>query len=387
MGRQIAGWAVVLLAMAGLACPEQDPTIRFGAIVSLGDDPGGAGQSIKNAIELAVEAVQAEGGIEIDGERQPLALILRDAKGSAEIATRIAREFIDSDIQAVVGPYLSHVTLGVAPLFQEAGVVLLSPAASTPKLTRAGDYIFRNFPSDELEAINSADYVYNKAGVREILVIGNQSEFGLGVKNAFIGRFRILGGRVIEQVTYEPDAADFAGVVSRIEGGNQTAIYIAGYSADTAALAVALRAAEIEAPLFGTGAVLPQTVVELGGEAVEGLVFPQPYYEPESDQEFVRTFVTRYRQRYGQEPDLYAAHAYDAVFILTQAIQERGRSASQIRFYLNSMNPFEGAGGTTKVQRRRRCTKVSPNVPDRWRPSGCAGLIAVSDDARMGLKR
>jgi len=239
------------------------------------------------------------------------------------------------------------VTLAIAPHFQEASQILISPASSTPKLTSAGDFIYRNFPSDDLEALNVADYIFNKAGLREAAVIANQNEFGLGQKSAFIQRFRTLGGRDVGQESFPTNATadQIAQAVQSIAGA--PAIFIAGYSEETAAVVSALRAAGSEAALFGSGAVLAGTLVAAGGEAVEGLIFPRPSYDPDGPEPQVRGFVAAFEAKYGRVPDTYAAHGYDAAMILAQAIQEAGEDPAEIRFYLNSMNPYEGVAGTT----------------------------------------
>ena len=103
---------------------------------------------------------------------------------------------------AVIGSDASAVTLAIADLFQQSGVVLLSPSTSTPALRGSGSYIYRNYPSDEFEAVNVANYIYNVAGVDEVHVISSQSEYGLGIKNAFIARFRTLGGGSEIQVSF-----------------------------------------------------------------------------------------------------------------------------------------------------------------------------------------
>jgi branched-chain amino acid transport system substrate-binding protein len=84
-----------------------------------------------------------------------------------------------------------------------------------------------------------------------------------------------------------------------------------------------------------------------GGEAVEGLVYPTPAFDPDSDDPAVREFIERYRGMFGESFDVYAAHGYDAVLILVQAIEQEGYSPDGISFYLNAMNPFPGAAGET----------------------------------------
>ena len=348
MRRTLLALAIAGSALGLFACGAEKPEVEIGALLSLTGVGAAYGTPVQQAIELAVEKINADGGLALEGGAKPLRVIFRDDEGSPARALQAASELIEQGVQAVIGGGTSDVALAIAPLFEESRVLLLSPSASTPKLTRAGDYTYRNFPSDELEAINIADYVYNKLSIQEVALVANQIEFGLGIKNAFIGRFRLLGGRLLNQTTYPPDATDFSEAIEALREADPPAVYIAGYSLDTAAVAVAVRAAGLEAVLLGTSAVVPRLLVAAGGEAVEGLVYPLPAYDPESGTPYMRTFVSGFQQKYGQVPGVYAAHGYDLLNILAEAMEQRGVTASEMRLYLNSMNAFEGAAGSTK---------------------------------------
>ncbi len=342
-------WAILLLAataMVGCGGPSE---VHIGAIVSLEGPAASYGASIWRGIQVAVDQVNAGGGVDVGGNGTlvPLRVEMRDAKSDPQIGLQVAQELIDMGIPAVIGSDSSDVTLAIADLFQESEVVLISPSTSTPALNNKGSYIYRNYPSDELEAINLANHIYNVAGLHDVDIISSQSEFGLGIKRAFIQRFRMLGGRVGIQVSFPAEAADVSTHVEELLDGEAEAIYVAGYSSETARAATAIRAAGIELPLFGTGAILPEELVAAGGDAVEGLVFPTAAFDPDSDVQAVREFIQGYRARFGEGFDVYAAHGYDALLILVQAIEEESYRPEAISLYLNAMNPFPGAAGET----------------------------------------
>jgi branched-chain amino acid transport system substrate-binding protein len=346
--KRIITTAAILAAAAGLVACAGSTEVKLGMIVSLQGTGSPYGSAIRDGVELAVEQLNEAGGIDVDNAGvKPVVLLTRDAESDPVRGTEAAHDLMDLGVIATIGADVSDVTLAVAPHFQEAEQILMSPSSSTPKLTAAGDYIYRNFPSDDLEALNVADYIFNKAGLREAAVIANQNEFGLGQKSAFIQRFRTLGGRDVGQESFPTNATteQIAQAVQGIAGA--PAVFIAGYSEETAAVVSALRAAGSEAALFGSGAVLAGPLVAAGGDAVEGLIFPRPSYDPESSEPQVRAFVAAFEAKYNRIPDTYAAHGYDAAMILAQAIQEAGEDPAEIRFYLNSMNPYEGVAGTT----------------------------------------
>lgn len=346
--KRILSTAVIAATALGLVACSGSTEVKLGLIVSLSGSGAPYGTSIRDGVQLAVEELNAAGGINVDNAAmKPVELIIKDAQSDPVRGVELAHELLNDGVHATIGADVSDVTLAIAPHFQEAEQILVSPASSTPKLTTAGDYIYRNFPSDDLEALNVADYIFNKAGLREAAVIANQNEFGLGQKSAFIQRFRTLGGRDVGQESFPTGATaeQIAQAVQSIVGA--PAIYIAGYTEETAAVVQALRAAGSEAALFGSGAVLAQALVAAGGEAVEGLIFPRPSFDPDGEAAGVRAFVAAFEAKYGRVPDTYAAHGYDAVMILAQAVQEAGEDPAEMRFYMNSMNPYEGVTGTT----------------------------------------
>ncbi len=342
--------SIVLLAAGSIACAEESPDIRIGVLVSRTGSGTPYGNSIQRGIDLAVGEINAAGGMQVfESGQKPVTLISRDVQSDRQVGVQAAREILASGLNAAIGSDVSDVTLAIAPLFQEANVVLMSPSSTAPKLSDAGDFIYRNIPSDDLEALNTADHIFNKVSLREAAVVAQQSEFGLGQKTAFIQRFRTLGGREIGQESYPADASaeDYARIASSIEALNPPAVYIAGYTVDTAAVARALRNAGSDAALFGTGAFLPAELKAEDFAGLEGFRFPLPSWDPESTDEHVRRFVAAFYELYGLEPDVYAAHAYDAINILALAIQEAGLDPQELRFYLNGMNPYPGVTGAT----------------------------------------
>ena len=340
---------LILMQMAAAGCSGEPEQVQFGAILSMQGSAAPYGNAIWKGVQLATELVNERGGVDVGGRgtRVPLVVHLRDCKSDPLLGIQQAQELIGLGVQAVIGSDSSDVTLGMAPIFEESEVILMSPSSSSPKITDAGEYIYRNYPSDSLEAVNLANHIYNVDGIQEVAIIASQSEFGLGTKNSFIARFRSLGGTILAEETFPPDAQDYTTQVAGVAAVDPPAVYIAAYSFRTGAVARALRDAGVDARLYGTGATRPENTVQTGGEAVEGLVFPAPAFEPDLDAPYMRMFISEFRERFGDTFDIYAAQGYDAVNILVQAIEQMGTRPEDMRFYLNTMNPFEGVAGST----------------------------------------
>ncbi len=338
-----------LLVLGTLGCGSSATEVQIGAILSMEGRAAPYGQSIWQGMQVAMDEINAAGGIDVggNGTMLPMSIAMRDDKSDPQVAMRHARELIALELPVVIAADSSEIALAIAPLFQEAEVIFMSPSASTPKLSEEGDYVYRNYPSDALEAVNMATHIYNRASIHEIAIVASQSAYGMGVKNAFISRFRMLGGTVTIQASFPTEAEDVSVHIESLSDADFDGIFLAGYSSEIATVAHAARDAGIDVPLFGTGAILTEELVELGGDAVEGLVFPSPLFDPASEIDESRRFVAAYEERFGNSYDVYAAHGWDAVKIIAEAIQENGLRPEEIRFYLDAMNPFEGAAGST----------------------------------------
>jgi branched-chain amino acid transport system substrate-binding protein len=249
--------------------------------------------------------------------------------------------------EIIIGAVSSEVTLGIAPICQAKGVLLLSPSSSAPKITEAGDFIFRNFPSDVLEGTAMADFAKDR-GVRRVVIFAVDDEFGAGLTEVFGRRFESKSRKVIEKFLIpEGDPAALAEMVAKVKELNPEGVYVVAYEAEIVSLLQELHAAEIR-PLIMATASVTQKIPGLAGEAAENLVYPQPSFDIGSGDPPVATFVEAYRERYDEDPGIYAAHGYDALKLIWQAMLDTGHSRpDEIKRGLLGLESYHGAAGRT----------------------------------------
>ncbi len=324
-----------------LAVPACSRPIVVGAIVS---DTGAAapyGEKVRRGLELAFDEVRAEGGV---GAR--IRLLYRDDATNPEIGAQVARELIEKDgVRLLIGAVSSPVTLRIAPICQHRRTVLLSPTASSPEITKAGEWVYRNFPSDTLEGTSLADFARD-LGLRRVAVLGVQNEYGAGLSKVFVEHFKGDARQVIVDLAFrEGDADGFPALAAQVKALSPDGVYLAGYADDTAGLLRALRATGFASVVLGTSSVTAE-VLRRAGPAAEGLVFPEVSFDPQSPRRATRGFVAAYRARYHEDPDSFAAHAYDALKVMVLAI-ERARSSDPdaVRKGLDSIDDYYGASG------------------------------------------
>ncbi len=317
--------------------------IKVGALISETGVADTYGKRVKNGIELALAEINAENGV----AGQPIEVVYRNDDSKPETGLAMVNELIEQEgVNMIIGAVTSAVTLAIAPVCEKKRVVLLSPTASSPKITDAGSYIYRNYPSDILEGTSMADFARD-IGLGRVVIFAATDDFGLGLKEVFVQKYENRFREVVQVFNFDPgDEQVYDSMVEQTKALRPDGIYIIGYVNSTAALVSRLDAAGVDALIMGTGSITGE-VVELAGKAAEHLVYPQPPFDVDSSEPHIQGFVSSYRETYGEEPDTFAAHAYDAMKMLALALSrvEGSTHPDNIRQGLDGITNFEGVSG------------------------------------------
>ncbi len=335
--------AFLLLLVAAVGCSSE---IKIGAVISETGAVGPYGEKVKNGIELALEEINAAGGI--NGGTVQIAFE-DDGSSPDKGLDAIVRLIDEEGVRVIIGAVGSSVTMAIAPICEKKEVLLLSPSSSAPAITDAGDFIFRNYPSDILEGTAMADFSRN-LGLKSIVVFSVDNEWGTGLNEVFTRRFESRTRKVVKTFSIsasEEDPAAFAAMVDEVKEFAPHGIYIVAYLKEMAALLQQLETAGVAPVLMATASVnadLPR----LAGEAAEQVVYPQPAFDLNSTDSSVASFVSAYRARFDSDPDKFAAHGYDAMKLIERAMSETASShPDDVRQGLMRIEAYQGAAGRT----------------------------------------
>ena len=300
------------------------------------------GQSIRRGMDLGLDEVNSAGGI----KGTPLTILHRDSGSSAEQAARAAVELYDRfDVPLILGAVLSSETLRIAPLAEQRRRLLLSPASSSPEITRAGRYIFRVYPSDTLEGAYMAQLAGDELKLRSVRILAIDNAFGRGLAAVF--RRSFSGAAEPEIQLYAERGEDHAAVAARALAAATEGIYLAGYYSDMAKILKEIRRLSPDRTVLSTSSFGNPKTLEEAGEAAEGVIFPATVFDPDSEDPAVQRFTARYRGRHHADPDLWAAHGYDAVLVAAEAIRRAGGAVPErMAEALRGIRDFRGASGT-----------------------------------------
>src|SRR3989344_5494284 len=196
-------WLVVLLLVVGGFLVygtkgkggASGESVKIGVLLPLTGDGASYGEPARNVFLLAVEEINAAGGI--DGKQ--LELIIEDSKCNGKDATSATSKLINVDkVEIILGGFCSSESIASAPLAEAAKVTLFSAGSSSPDLTGISAYFFRNYPSDASQGKVLAEAAIQK-GWKKVAFLQEQTDYALGVYKAFSSRFEELGGVIVKE--------------------------------------------------------------------------------------------------------------------------------------------------------------------------------------------
>lgn len=343
-------WASFLLIAGAVgvclfSCRPSPKQIAIGAILPLTGDGAKYGQEARQGIDLAVKDLQQKEGLDIR-------VVYEDDRGTSTGAVSAFTKLVTTDkLPVVIGPMYSSTAKAVAPLAERYKVVVFSPSASDPALTEAGDYFFRNWPSDIYEGGVVAELVRQKLQVQTVAILAVNLDYGVGLTKVFQSTFESLGGRVVAVEYYKQGATDFRAQLTKLKALQPEAVYLPGYYTEIGLILRQARQLGLRTRFISCVGFDNPKVLEIAGEAAEGVIFARPRFAPNSTDPLVQDFVRRYTAAYGTAPGVYAAHAYDALRIIALAIQKGGYSAEGIKNALYAIRDFPGVTGNTSFDR------------------------------------
>jgi branched-chain amino acid transport system substrate-binding protein len=325
------GKAVIFLVVFGLifgGCARKEDIIKIGGVGPLTGGSATYGRSTRNASIMAVEEVNARGGLQIGERRYKLLYIFGDDEGRPEAAAMVYRKLIDQDrVTAIIGTVMSKCSLAGAPIAQEAGVPMITPTSTNPKVTLTGDYIFRACFIDPFQGTVMANFAYHTLGKRRAGVLFDMAnDYNKGLAEFFKRAFEELGGEVVayEAFVEEDKTHDFTPQLTKIKAAKPDVLFLPNYYSSVALVAKQAKEIGLDVTLIGGDGWDSPELIRLGGEAIEGGFF-STHFSKDDPSKHVQEFVKRYKARYGTPPDALAALAYDACLILFDAMKRAGK--------------------------------------------------------------
>jgi ABC-type branched-subunit amino acid transport system substrate-binding protein len=301
-------------------------TFKIGAAIALSGSIAVYGEGFKKCIDLAVEEINGAGGI----RGKKIEIIYEDNKSTPKDCVTAVRKLITVDkVPVLFGPAGSSNFMAAAPVAQESKVVMISAQGAAPNLTKAGEYIFRVFPSDILQGKGTSDLCI-RLGYKEIPIMYVNNDWGLGLKNALVENFKKAGGRVTDEIPYDEGKSDYRAELIRATKDNPRAVVNLTYIREGAVMFKQAYEMGIKTQWICGSAARAPKLVELGEKAVEGIIGTYPFVSHET-KEF-KAFLAAYKKKYGDDKiPIFGDYNYDMVYIAAKAIEKGGYTPDGIR--------------------------------------------------------
>jgi len=339
---------IILLAFLSGSCKRSTEPIKIGFVGGLTGRLSSLGVAARNGATLAIEEINASGGL----HGRKVEMLAADDHQDANVAPEALRKLHQDGVVAVVGPLTSSMAVSVVPVSNELQLVTVGPTVSTNELSEKDDYFFRPRPASKVLAQRIAYHMRIERYLQRISVIydtnnrAHTESWYTHLKNNFEG----YGGQVINTVTFSSaDTNNFTELAQTITGAQPDAVFILASSIDTGLIAQQLRKQGARQPLFASEWSFTNDLLQFGGKAVENLTICHTYNLLDGATRFT-SFKTNFIERFNETPSFAAGHSYDATRLILAALQFNPDPA-RLKQSLLDMPGFPGLQAHIKFNR------------------------------------
>jgi len=336
------------------------------------------GTSTKAGVEVAMAELATESQGKIGG--LTVRTVVEDDQSQAQEAATAVQKLINQDrVIAVVGEVASSRSLAGGPICQAAGVPMISPSSTNPKVTQVGDCIFRMCFLDDFQGRAVAQFAFQNLGLKKVAILKDlKSDYSAGLTEFFGDAFKKLGGTIIAEQSYQAGDQDFSAQLTAIKAKHPDAIYIPGYYTEVGLIARKARELGITQPLLGSDGWESSQLLAIGGDSMNGSYYSN-HWALDMPNPRLQAFLKTYRDKYGgSDPDAIAGLAYDAANVLFGCLKkiaaddpatfkafgsskagtpERKAAEAKLRDLIAATKDYAGVTGTITLDANRNASK------------------------------
>lgn len=296
---------------------ETTGTYKFGGLGPLTGEAAIYGNAVKNGAQIAVDEINAKGGTQIE-------LMFQDDVADGETSINAYNKLLDDGMQVLVGPTTTGAALAVSAKAYENRVFCLTPSASSTDVIDGKDDMFQVCFTDPNQGSGSATYIAaNMPGKKIAVIYRNDDAYSQGIRDTFVSQAATEGLDIVYQGTFTKDTAtDFSVQLTAAQNAGADLVFMPIYYQPASVILTQAHQMGYAPTFFGVDGM--DGILAMPGfdtTLAEGLMLLTPFSADAQD-ELTQNFVKTYEDKYGETPNQFAADAYDAVYILYQALEE-----------------------------------------------------------------
>jgi len=340
----------VLIFVLGISCGSKETNvIRIGLIVPITGDVKTFGESVRNAVLIAVEEANAKGGI----NSKTIKIISADDKNDPTEAANACSKLINQDkVKFIIGSVASKSSIPLSEICQQSKVVMITPTSTNPKVTirddgSRKDYVFRACFIDPFQGTVAAKFaIENLKAKKSAILYDISNDYVKGLAEFFKDAFTRMGSKVSVYESYGKDDVDFSALLTKIKADNPDVLFIPDYYTKVGLIVKQARAIGIKSTFLGGDGWDSPEMTKIAGDAINGGYFTN-HYSPQDSRPEVQEWVAKYNAKYGSNPDALATLGYDATLLLLEGIRVAGsEKPDAVRDALTKLTNFPTVSGS-----------------------------------------
>ncbi|MDR0578398.1 MAG: ABC transporter substrate-binding protein [Candidatus Accumulibacter sp.] len=372
--------AAALFVSGGALAAE---TIKIGFPIPLTGEIPKVGESTKYAAEIFRDEINAQGGLAVGGKKYPLEFIFEDNESKPETAVNVTLKLIDRDnVLAIIGPQSSRQAVPAGAVANDNETPMISPWSTNPETTKDRPWVFRAAFLDPFQAPVAANFATKQFSAKKTAVLFEISnDYSKGLADNFKEAWEKLQGKdsVVAFESHGPKDQDFSAQLTKIIAAKPDFIFLPENYSFVALIVPQARDLGYKGPFMGSDSWGSAELMKLCGDACKGQFF-STHYVAAGAQGATKEFIDKYNKKYGYVPDDLAALTWDAVGLITDAIQKAGKlddnvrkMRKTIRDNLAAIKEFKGITGNMRFD-------------EQGDPIKCAVIVAIDQKGDFTFK-
>lgn len=323
----------------GVGGPITGPNATFGAQLKMG-------------VEQAAEDINAAGGI----NGQKIQVVVGDDVSDPKQGVSVANKFVGEGVKMVVGHFNSGVSIPASEVYQESGILEISPASTNPKYTERGMWnTFRTCGRDDQQGIVAGDFLAKDFKGKKVAIVHDKTPYGKGLADETQKEMNKKG---LKEVLYEginTGEKDYSALVSKLKAANVDVVYYGGLHTEAGLIIRQMRDQGLKAPLMSGDGIVSSEFVSIAGPGAEGTLMtfaPDPRKNPNA-----KEVVERFKKK-NFDPEAYTLYSYAAVEIMKQAAEQaKSLDPKKIAEVMKSGKPFKTVIGEISYDKKGDITR------------------------------
>jgi branched-chain amino acid transport system substrate-binding protein len=313
-------------AKAPAAAPAPAEVVKIGHVAPLTGGIAHLGKDNENGARMAVDEINAAGGLKVGDKTVKLELVAEDDKADPKEGTLAAQKIVDAGVVAVVGHLNSGTSIPASKIYSDAGVTQISPSATNPKYTEQGfKTTFRVVANDNQQGAVLANFAANEMKAKSIAIIDDRTAYGQGLADVVERVAKQKGLKVVAREFTNDKATDFNAILTKVRGAKPDVVMYGGMDATAGPMAKQMKQLGIKAPLLAGDGVCSPEFIKLAGDAADIMTCSMA---GEAVEKLAKgeEFKGKYKQKFNADVQVYSPYSYDAVYVIAEAAKRAGKA-------------------------------------------------------------